>query len=297
MNLARRMLTWAMAKPPADFPPAEGVALKELRQTFATSPIFPTSGVPASTARWHAYLNRLRDRIVNDDPRKFLQWDVFHEALFVAFAPYVSKEISYLRSRADWPRWRELIKEPWVGTPPRYPLYPASTGNTIHNVCHLAKFEEATGTRISDLDFVLEFGGGYGNLCRLMRSAGFKGRYVIFDFRTIGAVQRYYLKACGVSNVEHVFEIGALDEAIAGFHGKTLFAATWSLSESPVAVRAPLMQRISKFSHFLIAYQARFEEVDNVAFFRDWSASVPVKWYGWNIEEQPGSSYLMGSVT
>ena len=64
----------------------------------------------------------------------------------------------------------------------------------IHHAYHLAQFEEKTRTQVHEIDFVLEFGGGYGSMCRLFYNLGFRGRYVIFDLPSFSALQIYYLK-------------------------------------------------------------------------------------------------------
>ena len=55
-------------------------------------------------------------------------------------------------------------------------------------------------------DVIVEFGGGYGSMCRLVRKLGFKGRYVIFDLRPILALQKYYL---GLHGVEAGYDLTA----------------------------------------------------------------------------------------
>src|SRR5207244_11597755 len=51
---------------------------------------------------------------------------------------------------------------------------------------------------VDDLACVLEFGGGYGSMCRLFHNLGFRGRYLIFDLPAFSALQRFFLRSIGM---------------------------------------------------------------------------------------------------
>ena len=74
-----------------------------------------------------------------------------------------------------------------------------------------------------------------------------------------------------------------------------MFIATWSISETPPELRNNILPCIKDFGMFLIAYQHRFKEVDNIGFFRKWTAAQKdVVWYNMQIEHIPKNSYLLG---
>ena len=297
-QLFKKLCSWYYARRLPPVGPVEQAALAQLKSRFSEFPVFPTDGIEPSLAEWHRNLNRLSHLVKHGNPRKFLRWEVFQKAMFVAFSSYVDRELELLQALPDWPRWEKLLPEPIFGGPPRYPRYPDSTGNTIHQVTHLATFELMTGARIVDKKCVVEFGGGYGNMCRLFRDAGFRGRYIILDFPVLAAFQKFYLDCNGVNkdlDVHLISEPNQLDDLLDPLPEQTMFLATWSLSETPVAFRNPILARVSGFKHFLIAYQDRFNEVDNIRFFADWHATVPGIW---RVKELPYLSknhYLMGS--
>jgi len=58
--------------------------------------------------------------------------------------------------------------------------------------------ERMTGHRISDFNFVFEFGGGYGSFARIAHSLGFRGQWIIHDLPELSALQRMYLGQRGV---------------------------------------------------------------------------------------------------
>lgn len=273
--------------------------LSELRSTFRQLPVVNAENAEPSQAAWLGNMNRLRDHILNDDPRKFARWDVVSNTMVVGYENYIKSELSYLRRLPHWAtRWRAALEEPSIGNLPRYPFYLASSANTVHHAYHLAQFEEKTRKRIEDMDCVFEFGGGYGNLCRLLYGLGFRGRYVLFDLPPFSALQRYYLKTAALpvdSKIICLSDAEKLRTALAEFGGNKLFVATWSISETPLSIRNSILSAVSKFDYFLIAYQDQFQEVNNLHYFDSWKRDIRVAWQNWPIEHLPASNYLIGS--
>ena len=66
-------------------------------------------------------MNRLRDLILNNDPRKFLDWDVIRKTMNIGNSAYVRKEFKYLKSISNFSsRWHPAIQESIIGMPKRY---------------------------------------------------------------------------------------------------------------------------------------------------------------------------------
>ncbi len=298
-RLIKRFLNWIFDSrlPPASVQELE--YLSELRTTFRQLSVVNAETTEPSQAEWLGNMNRLRGHILSDDPRKFARWDVVSNTMVVGYENYIRSELSYLRRLPHWPtRWRAVLEEPFIGNLPRYPFYAASSANTIHHAYHLAQFEEKTGKAIEDMDCVFEFGGGYGNLCRLLYSLGFKGRYVLFDLPPFSALQRYYLKTAALpvdSKITCLSDAEELRTALAAFEGDRLFVATWSISETPLSVRKPVLSAVSNFENFLIAYQDQFREVNNLDYFGRWKQEIGAAWHNWPIKHLPNSNYLIGS--
>jgi hypothetical protein len=288
----------------------EQALIAQLRTTFSELPCGEVFNGSPSEMEWVANMKRLRYLVANRSPREFLRWDVIRKTMFVNQARYVRTELEYLKSRPDWRgRWRPAIEETTVGHPVPYLQNLASSGNLIHHAYHLAQFEESTGARVEDIDHVVEFGGGYGSMCRLFHRLGFQGKYGIYDLPEFSALQKYYLTMLELP-VRAIGEWQALDagiwcvtevadlKAFAATEQKTntMFVGTWSISEAPVPVRKLVLPLLSRFNFYLIAYQDQFGEVNNVDFFEHWKKSQgQVNWSNWRIPHLPGNSYLMGS--
>ncbi|NTW01027.1 MAG: putative sugar O-methyltransferase [Oscillochloris sp.] len=291
----------------------EIVLIDELRTSFQAFPYTKAGGANPSESAWINHMNRLRDLVLSEDPRRFLCWDVIRATMFIDYARYIRKELRHLQENPGWSsRWRPAIKESSIGSPTRYLYWPDSSANLIHHAYHLVHFEEVAGSRVENIDYILEIGGGYGSLCRLFHNLSFQGKYVIFDLPHFSALQSFFLRSLGIpvhsfesfktakSGVICISEIGLLQSLLAqaSTDTKSMFIATWSLSETPLYFRDSLLPLVvnARFSAFLIAYQHVFEEVDNIGYFRCWREDVDrqIQWDNRHIEHLPGNSYLVG---
>lgn len=268
----------------------------------ALPPLPAAAGNSAALAEWIQNCKRLRELIEKDDPRRFLQWDVIRETMFVGNARLIPTELASLRAAKDWRRWRRVLREDVAGLPDRCRFYLPSSGSLIHHAYSLCRFEEAVGRPIDQFRFIFEFGGGYGSFCRLAHRLGFKGQYVIFDLPEFSALQEYFLESVGVPlsaqagqpGVRCVSELGELKRHTDGSKD-WLFIALWSLSEAPVELRREVLGDGSNLGAYLTSYQDEFGEVNNKDFFSDWMQQR--KQIQWMSEPAPLSSrdhYLFG---
>lgn len=237
---------------------------------------------------WEAKRAELRHLLATADPDAFMRWPGVRTTMVKRGHRPVGVELRQMRRRADWPeRWRPALREMTLGRPRPFPRLPTTSANALHLAYHLSRFEEATGVRPETAPFILEFGGGYGGMCRLLHRLGFRGLYVIFDLPELGALQRFYLGHAripvatwnGHAPSSGVVTASALDDlpALLGARprGPGLFIATWSLGETPAALREPMLSLMSSFDAVLLGYTAQFREIDNRAAFGRWRRDLP----------------------
>lgn len=260
------------------------------------------SGTADAAVTWQAFSRELVKCIDRGDPRSFLQWPVVRKSMFVSNARYVAEELRWLRRLPDWKnRWRPALRESPIGRPRPYPRYPRSSGNLIHHGYSLARFEYFSGIHVDTLDLVYEFGGGYGSMARLFYQLGFRGHYLIQDLPGFSALQRFYIDSLGyykkkghLSCIDDPDSVGAALTEQASGAGRKMFLATWSLSETPISVRDQVLQRVRRFDYLLVAFQHRFEDIDNLEYFSRWADElgqgevVELR----EIDHLPGNSYL-----
>lgn len=285
---------------------SEQLQIHQLRKDFRLLPDADESVRSEAGSVWNKNLNRLKKYVLEMDPRAFLRWDVVRETMFVGNADYINYELAYLKKNKEWlDRWEAAINETEHGCPAPFYNYKKSSGNLIHHAYHLARFEEETGIRINKLKNIFEFGGGYGSMCRLVHRLGFKGKYVIFDLPHFSTLQRYYLSGlglqlnaddqiCGSAGISCVDNADDLTKLRVG-GDDSLFIATWSFSESPIAVRQKVIKEVGFCQAHLIGYQDVFGEVDNVDYFSGHASFGSFQnMMHEKIEHLPGSRYLFG---
>jgi len=147
-----------------------------------------------------------------------------------------------------------------------------TSGNSIHHLYHFTKFSKATGTSLTELDSVVEFGGGYGNAAKIFRKINTAATYTIVDIPVFSYIQYVYLSTvCGPENVVLFDETKTITtgkinivplhknymkEVCVALSTPDLFISTWALSETNEATQA-MVKKLNYFNskHLLLAYQ------------------------------------------
>ena len=254
--------------------PEESALMDELRTGCRALPVADESRGTPNEMDWATAMNRLRHLALHADPRGFLRWDVIVERMAVRHSPFTSIELAALQARPDWEsRWRRAIRECDAGRPFRYAGWPESSEPLIQTAYTLARLETLAGRPVAEWDAVAEFGGGFGSLCRLMHQLGFRGRYVIFDLPPFTLLQRYFLRSAGVlrddDRIALTSDLAEFERLVATLppDAWSMFVACWSLSETPLALRAQIRPLVERIGRYAIVYQERYGEMDNVDYF------------------------------
>ncbi|MFH1642069.1 MAG: hypothetical protein ABIC04_04165 [Nanoarchaeota archaeon] len=257
---------------------------------------------------WIKHANRIRKLILHGNPNKFLQWAPIKDTMNITNSKFIIEELNDLKKSPHWDSlWKNTTMETKIGGQLPFILYPKSSGNTIHLTYIISKFKEKTGKNFTDLDFIFEFGGGYGNLCRLIHKLGFRGKYIIFDLPIFSALQKFYLKSSGLpvyasseigiqrKGVFCIDDMKALIEMEFPNRDKSLFIATWSLSETSLKARQTIEKFLSNFNYFMMGYQDKFGEVNNREYFDKLKKERnDILWYDWPFKQLPAHNLLMG---
>ncbi len=291
LNVLRREVRYARAAfhfdkrllPPPDF---EKKLIGQLRQHFKNLP--PSLPSPS----WASFARELKELVLTSDPRAFLRWKVIQNTMFMVNPPYIAALLQELHSSEGWlTLWHDALKESPFGFPSPSPLLPESSGNLIVHAFHLLQLHNATRLNFDQLKLVIEFGGGYGSMCRLFRQLGFKGAYVIYDLPEFSYLQEFYLQGLGLPVARLidqdlkagynylVTDTARLKQVSPKPGSSSLFVATFSLSESPDQLRQDILSLMQDCHYYLFAYQSKFDEVDNIAFFEEYAQKMSdVRW-------------------
>jgi hypothetical protein len=262
-----------------------------------------TTGRTPNEADWATAMNRLRHLALHADPRAFLRWDVIIERMAVRDSPITAIELAALQARPDWEsRWKPAIRECEAGRPFRYAGFPESSEPLIQTAYALSQLEDLAGRPVAEWDAVIEFGGGFGSLCRLMHQLGHRGRYVIFDLPAFTLLQRYFLRSAGIlrgdeERITLTSDFATLDALVHALPSDawSTFVACWSLSETPLALRSRIRPLVERVGRYAIAYQERYGEVDNVDYFaHHWLAGAR---RSQRIAHRAGDYFLVGGAS
>ena len=257
---------------------------------------------------WSGFSKEVIQEMVKGDFSNLCNWPVIRKTMFCIPDKVV---LQYLKESKDWSVWEKVLQEDSAGNPPTYGLLQGSSSNLIHHVYHVAKFVEKTKCNVADLDEIVEFGGGFGSLCRVFYKLGFKGRYIIYDLPEFNILQEYYLSQ--IKEVPKILynEVSSSNKCVVllcnmdMFHEQmsycsrnSIFVATWSISETPLEFRNKFFDVLPSMKYFLMAYLDVFVGIENKEFFDNFAANKPEYiWMDWKIEHFTSQErYIMGML-
>ena len=136
-----------------------------------------------------------------------------------------------------------------------------TTMNRIQHMAHLI-LNGWGPEELSKLDTIVELGGGIGDMADIVYKLGFKGKYIIYDFKEVGQIQKWYHDQLGYTNIVHTSDLNDLVDA-------DLMIGTWSFTEMPLDLRAEVTGRIGNTKNWLIAYSNHIFGVDNDKYIRE----------------------------
>lgn len=156
---------------------------------------------------------------------------------------------------------QKLMREDFVGLPRITNIKYKTSANRAHHASHLAAFTQITGQYIWESSRIIEWGGGYGSMARLIRKMRPNVTYVIIDLPELLALQYIYLGSLeGESNIHIMdkdnFRIseGKINLVNSEFLltenislACDLFISTWALSECPKNIQE-FVEKCSYFS-------------------------------------------------
>lgn len=241
----------------------------EFRTRFRSLPdlITPKDG-------WDKYRQSLRWHARTEPANEFIKWSTVQATMFIGNAPHTPNELKVL-IESDWERWNKLIEDPGVGKPIFSKTYPHASGQYIHQCYLLNYIEQMAGIDITQIDKVVEFGGGYGSMRNIFARAGFKGNYTIFDLPEVLILQEYYLERVLTDIQFEKTTLNALEVSTA--HVDLIIGIT-SVSEMPIATRNMYFDKITADHYFFVA-QPEFYGLKNHAYFEDFrSKNVHLDW-------------------
>lgn len=223
-----------------------------------------------TTPVWQKYIARLEARFLPAPPFEFLSDPTIMETMFVTRAGRCLKEeLKFLEQTVSKERLKVLLEEDLVGKPMLFSGTYLTSHNSIHHLYHLIRFSKRTNCDLNQINSVVEWGGGYGNLAKIFRRFGTKPTtYVIVDIPLSSCIQWLYLATCigpgavtllqraddrvapGQINILPLCFVDSVNVSA------KLFVSTWALSESSSFSQDFVAGRNwFDAKHILLAYQ------------------------------------------
>lgn len=213
---------------------------------------------------WEGMKKGIHNHLKNEDISKFQNWFEIQSTMIAGIS---NVEYEYLISSKYWNIWKEKLVET-ILKPNSHVIFSNSSSNNLHHAYTLQILMENTGYKLNEFDDVVEFGGGYGNVCRLFKKWGQNKSYYQYDIPELIEIQKYYLTQNGITdNVFYKME----HDVIESVQGNSLFLGMWSITETPVNERAQLLENLKFYSckNIFLAMGSVFQQENNMKWLND----------------------------
>jgi len=249
---------------------------------------------------WATNIYHIQSEILSHSLDTFLTIPTLEFTMVIGDALERDVEYSALQKREDFvTRVQSLLAAPQIGgiTPARHNM--TSNYPTIAQTYHLLTFTDTMKVDLTKVDYILEFGGGYGNLCSIIHRAGFKGTYILYDIEPLLLIQEYFLtvsKLLPGVNVRFVSTPEELYRELTNVSGTGMFVSTWAFNEAPIVTRDAILKTFNRYNYVYLIYNHTFDGINNIDWFENLiSTYTDINWFNEDIAYLGHSKYLFGT--
>ena len=222
-----------------------------------------------TTSLWENYKKKLEEIILPSPRFSFLRDRVIRETMFVmAGGKWIKEELGFLEKSFSREKLTKVLEEDYIGNPILINSTYLTSHTSIHHLYHFAQFQEKTKNNLESITSVIEWGGGYGNMAKILKRIAPMVTFTIIDLPVMSCLQWLYLatvfgedKVNMLTNPKNEIEKGKINILPLSFLknrelNAELFIATWSLSESSrYAQDYVVSQNFFGAKHLLLSYQ------------------------------------------
>ena len=227
-----------------------------VRDQLARS-VNPSHAAAPNAFAWGDWERSIAERFNGGLPVDFLHDPTLAHTMVFGATARLGERLARVRAAFPGGVADDLLLEDAIGRPTICDRATMTSANRAHHAYHLATHAMVTGRPLFGAKFIVEWGGGYGNLARIVRRMDRSVTYVILDLPALGAVQWAYLSALEGEDAVHLVTAddptiapGKVNLAASSFaldHLPTLradaFVSTWALTESPPALQQAVIER------------------------------------------------------
>ena len=184
---------------------------------------------------------------------------------------WLKKQLRFLENKVSENTLKSTLIEDYVGEPIIMNRKYLTSHNSIHHLYHIIKFLDATRYDIKKVETIIEWGGGYGNLAKIIKRF-FQNTitYIIIDIPFMSCLQWLYLCTIFGENEiniiqkkQDVLQRGKINllplDFLKQFDLKgDLFISTWAITESS-EYSQNLVLNLNWFNceHILLGYYSK----------------------------------------
>lgn len=214
---------------------------------------------------WNDLRKKINNHLKNDNISNFFRWK---EIQYTMIAGVANVEYEYLITSNNWKIWEDKLIET-ILKPNSHSILVNSSTNNLHHAYSLQILMELTGILLNDFGDVIEFGGGYGNVCRLFKNWGHVKNYYMYDISELIQIQKYYLSENNV--IDNVIYCEGHD-VIKPSKKNSLFLGMWSISEIPIDEREYLLKNLGFYDceNIFLGLQANHVGMDNLGWIKNY---------------------------
>jgi hypothetical protein len=145
---------------------------------------------------WGTWTGKIRKEFLHFLPINFLSnpliaFTMVHQR--IRGSKNTISKIKLLSTIFDEETLNKLLKEDFIGKPVISNQQYLTSSNRTHHAMHLGFYKRTTGEPFWNSKSIIEFGGGYGNMARLIKKMNSDITYTIIDLPELLAIQYIYL--------------------------------------------------------------------------------------------------------
>ena len=180
-----------------------------------------------------------------------------------------------------------------IGNPQKFNGKPSCSPLSVQHTYHLNLMYNKMNVFIPDnkITHVVEIGGGYGNLCRLIHEYGYNGKYTIIDFPEIGKIQKDFLHKHSIDSVE--FSELDMEQIKPSEEDVSILIATFSINEMPMETREMIEPYYKDYDYLFFAHNTSFDGINNMEYFNDLKDSLESVFYVEYVKDKYKNSWFM----
>ena len=255
---------------------------------------------------WDEYNSKIEPSLLPYPRFAFLNEPVIKSTMFIpSHVKWIKDELKFIKGQFSKKKLQKYLLEDYIGMPYLNNVRYLTSNNTIHHFYSISRFLEKTKCDLNKMNTIIEWGGGYGNMAKLiLRMINKKITYILIDTPLFSCVQWLYLSCIfGSKNINlmqnsndnikpqkiNIIPVNFVENYM--LNGD-LFISTWVLSESSrYSQDFVLNSDWFNSKHILLAYQEsndRFIDANRIeSYYKKYDLKIePIPFL-------PGNNYAM----